>query len=102
MSGQNREQLADSLSAGERVGDGELGLDRVMVAAAHALPRDVAGVRELADDAVRGALGADRLGDLHERRALQAQARPDGERWVDERGSAAAEAVALPRPDTMC
>lgn len=44
----------------------------------------------------------DRLGDLHERRALQAQARLDVERWVDEEGSAAAEAVALPRPETTC
>jgi hypothetical protein len=44
----------------------------------------------------------DRLGDLHERRALQAQARRDGERWVDQRPGAAAEAVALPRPETTC
>jgi hypothetical protein len=43
----------------------------------------------------------DRLGDLHERRALQAQARLDDERWVEE-GGAAAEAVALPRPETTC
>jgi hypothetical protein len=44
----------------------------------------------------------DRLSDLHERRARQAQARLDGERWVDDGGSAAAEAVALPRPETTC
>jgi hypothetical protein len=43
----------------------------------------------------------DRVGDLHERRALQAQARLDDERWVEE-GGAAAEAVALPRPETTC
>jgi hypothetical protein len=220
MSGHDREQVADPLSAGERVGERELGLDRVLVAAAYALPRDVPGVRELAEDAVCGALGdshrfadvaqtgawvlrdaqedsgvvgekgpgerpvpchdtrlafldsqisysrertrsegvvmphfkcvtcktrlydpdpqlldepcpscglaleragelaelvgfraitghgtasegGDDVGDLHERRALQAQARLDAERWVNE-GGAAAEAVALPRPDTTC
>jgi hypothetical protein len=31
----------------------------------------------------------DRLGDLHERRALQAQARLDAQRWIDEGASAA-------------
>ena len=41
----------------------------------------------------------DRLGDLDERRAAHAQARRDIERWSD---SAAAEAVALPRPETTC
>jgi hypothetical protein len=44
----------------------------------------------------------DHLGDLHERRALQAQARLDAQRWLDEGESAAAEAVALPRPETTC
>jgi hypothetical protein len=44
----------------------------------------------------------DRLSDLHERRARQAQARLDGERWIDDGDSAAAEAVALPRPETSC
>jgi hypothetical protein len=65
MSGDDCEQVADALAAGERVGDGALGLDRVVVAAAHAPPGDVAGVRELADDAVRGALGdPDRFADV--------------------------------------
>ena len=41
----------------------------------------------------------DSLGDLHARRAPEAQARRDIERWSD---SAAAEAVALPRPETTC
>ena len=45
---------------------------------------------------------ADRLGDLLDRRALQAQARLDAERWGDNTDSAAAEAVALPRPETTC
>jgi hypothetical protein len=44
----------------------------------------------------------DRLGDLHERRALQAQARLNAQQWLDEGESAAAEAVALPRPETTC
>jgi hypothetical protein len=41
----------------------------------------------------------DRLGDLNGRRALRAHARRDTERWSD---SAAAKAVALPRPETTC
>ena len=44
----------------------------------------------------------DRLGDLHERRALKAQARLDPQRWVDEGESPAAQVVALPRPETTC
>jgi hypothetical protein len=42
------------------------------------------------------------LGDLLGRRALQAQARLDAERWGDEGRGATAEAVALPRPETTC
>jgi hypothetical protein len=44
----------------------------------------------------------ERLGDLLDSRALQAQARLDAERWGDDGGSATAEAVALPRPETTC
>jgi hypothetical protein len=44
----------------------------------------------------------DRLTALRERREPQAQARLDGERCVDDGGGAAAEAVALPRPETTC
>lgn len=42
----------------------------------------------------------DRLGDLLDRRALEAQVRADAERWADDHGSSTAEAVALPRPET--
>jgi hypothetical protein len=42
-----------------------VGLDRVLVAAAASLPRDVAGVREVGDDPVRGAFGdPDGVADL--------------------------------------
>jgi hypothetical protein len=44
----------------------------------------------------------DRLGDLHERRALRGQSRLDGESWIHGGRGAAAEAVALPRPETTC
>jgi hypothetical protein len=43
----------------------------------------------------------DRLGDLDARRALRAQSRRHAGRWIHG-GGAAAEAVALPRPDTTC
>jgi hypothetical protein len=43
----------------------------------------------------------DSLGHLHERRALR-EAGLDGRRWGDEGECAAAEAVALPRPETTC
>jgi hypothetical protein len=57
--------------------------------------------------AVRGAPSrhggiVDRLGDLLDRRALQAQARLDAERCGEDGGGALAEAVALPRPETTC
>jgi hypothetical protein len=59
------QEVADLLLAGERVGEGQVGLDRVVVAAAVALARDVVGGGELGDDAVRGAFGdPDRLADL--------------------------------------
>jgi hypothetical protein len=43
----------------------------------------------------------DRLGDVLDRRALQAQARLEAVRWDDD-GGAVAEAVAMPRPETTC
>ena len=43
----------------------------------------------------------DSLGQLHECRALR-EARLDGQRWGGEGEYAAAEAVALPRPETIC
>src|SRR4051812_23313325 len=62
---QNVEELADLSRAGERIGHGKVGLDRVAVAAAVALAGYVAGGDEIADDAVGGALGdPDRLADL--------------------------------------
>lgn len=45
---------------------------------------------------------ADRVEDfLTRRHAILVQARLDAERWVDEGGSFHAEAVALPRPETV-
>ena len=44
----------------------------------------------------------DRLGGLHERRALKAQARLDPQRGVDQGESPAAQVVALPRPESTC
>jgi hypothetical protein len=55
--GQEREELADVLFAGDAVGEGRRRVDRVVVAAPRFLARDVAGCGELGDDAVRRALG---------------------------------------------
>ena len=54
---EDREQVADASIARERIGHRQLRPHRVAVPAADALPRHVAGVDELADDPVRGALG---------------------------------------------
>src|SRR5438094_4091872 len=65
MQAQKVEELADLSRPGERIGHGKVGLDRVVVAAAVALARDVAGGGEVAEDAMGGALGdPDRLADL--------------------------------------
>jgi hypothetical protein len=65
MSRQDVEQVAHPLPAGERVGDGEVGLDRVVVATSRSLPGDLAGAGDLTDDAVRGAFGdPDRFADV--------------------------------------
>jgi len=64
-SGEDCEEVADLLLAGERIGQRQVGLDGVVVAAPVAPARDVAGVGELDDDPVRGAFGdPDRLADL--------------------------------------
>jgi hypothetical protein len=63
--GDDVQEVAYRLLTGDWVGERQVGLDRVVVAAAPALARDVAGRGKLADDAVRGALcDADRLADL--------------------------------------
>ena len=45
LCGEDREEVADALLVGELVGEGQVGVDRVVVAAAVALARDVAGRR---------------------------------------------------------
>src|SRR2546429_9480493 len=65
MQAKKVEELADLSGPGEPIGHGKVGLDRVVVAAAVALARDVPGGGEVADDAMGGALGdPDRLADL--------------------------------------
>jgi hypothetical protein len=65
LSGEDGQKVPDLLLAGERVGEGQVGLDRVVVAAAVAGTRDVAGGGELDHDPVRGAFcDPDRLADL--------------------------------------
>src|SRR4051794_38822115 len=53
---EHAEQVADALVARQRVGQRQLRPDRVVVAPAPALACDVAGLDELAHDAVGGAL----------------------------------------------
>src|SRR5215210_768650 len=65
MPGQDGQEVADPLLAGKRVGEGQVGLDRVAVAATGASARDVAGDGQLVHDPVRGTFGdSDRLTDL--------------------------------------
>src|SRR6188472_3823390 len=51
--GEKREQIADALTAGDRVGQRETRVDRVAVATPAAFAREVAGVDEVPDDAMR-------------------------------------------------
>src|SRR3954468_11415330 len=55
--GKDPQQVAHLLAAGERVRKRQLRLDRVVVAAAAALAREVARGGQLDDDAVHGSLG---------------------------------------------
>jgi len=55
--GQDGEELADVLCAVDWVGEGEVGVDGVVVASSVALARNVPGAGQLGDDAVRGAFG---------------------------------------------
>jgi hypothetical protein len=73
-------------------------------------PAELIGFRSIKsrdNDATGEALGthqrlADRVDDfLTRRHAILVQAQLDAERWVDEGGSFHAEAVALPRPETI-
>ena len=81
-------------SAFERVGDlAELVGFRAIISHHRTAEGSRAGTHQSA---------VDRLGDLHERRTLRAQSRLDGERWIHGGPFAAAEAVALPRPETTC
>ncbi len=78
LSGEEGEEVVDLLLAGERVGEGQVGLDRVVVAAAVASTGDIAGGGELGDDPGRGAFGdPDRLADF-----AQADAGVDDSRSV--------------------
>ena len=65
--GQDREQLTHALIAiaGDRVVNREVGPDRVLIAAAIALTRHIAGVAQLDDDSMHRTLGdSDTVGDL--------------------------------------
>src|SRR5579884_2566105 len=65
QAGEDRQQLADVLLAGDRIGEREVGVDCVLVAPPVSLTRDVASVGELDHDPVRGALGdPDPLADV--------------------------------------
>src|SRR3954470_13011574 len=55
--GEDPQQVAHLLAAGERIRKRQLRLDRVVVAAATALARKVARGGQLDDDAVHGSLG---------------------------------------------
>lgn len=65
LSAKDGQQVADVLSAGKRVGEGQVGLDRVVVTAAVARAGYVAGGGEFDDDSVGGAFSdPDRPADL--------------------------------------
>ena len=82
---------ADILLARDRIGKGQVRVDRVAVAAPVALARDVAGVGELDHDPVRGALGdPDTLADL---------AQPDA--WITSNAHKHLRVVGQERP-TAC
>lgn len=57
MSGEDRQKVPHPLLSGEWVGERKIGSNRVLVAPAVALAREVPGVHELADDAMGGAFG---------------------------------------------
>jgi hypothetical protein len=58
-------EVADRPVAGQPVGEGQVVADRVTVASTVAFPLQIAGVVELADDPVGGALGdADLVADV--------------------------------------
>ena len=61
------ENFPDVVAAFHRVTQRLVGADTIEVAATFALPIEIAGVDEVADDALRGAFGdADALGDISE------------------------------------
>src|SRR5512132_4334164 len=65
QAGQDREQLADVLLAGDWVRKREVRVDRVVIAPPVSLAGDVVGVGELDNDPVRGTLGdSDTLTDI--------------------------------------
>jgi hypothetical protein len=65
LCGEDGEEVADPLLVGELAGERQVGVDCVVVAAAAALARDVAGGCELGDDIVRGAFcDPDAVADL--------------------------------------
>lgn len=55
--GKDRQEVADLPLAGERVREGQMGMDGVAVAAPAARARDVSRGGELGDDAVRSTFG---------------------------------------------
>src|SRR5687768_12041086 len=67
LSNEDRQQIPDLLFTRDPIGQWQIGLNRIAIAPALALPGDIAGVRQLADDAVRRALGdAHLVADLAE------------------------------------
>lgn len=61
---QETQEIADLLLAAEPIWEGHVGPDRVVVAAAFALTRDIPSCGELADDPMRGPFcDSDRFAD---------------------------------------
>ena len=96
---EHRQQVADLLIARDGVGQRQLRAQRVVVAPAPALAREVAVGDELADDAVRGALGdphqvadvaqadAGVAGDAKQDLRVASEERPAGRRKVRHEGA---------------
>ena len=86
MGMEHGENLPDVVAAFHRVAQRLVCADTIEVAATFALPIEIAGVDEVADDALRGAFGdADALGDISESQPGVARDTEQGVRMVGQK-----------------